>query len=85
DLARYEDQIDQTEGFLVLDEEANEEPADADSLLSIGQEWVLNHDHVSDQMLAEARAYREQLNSDEALKEQLIQKRYEEHRLLAAL
>ncbi|WP_195852540.1 ATP-binding protein [Aerococcus sanguinicola] len=85
DLARYEDQMDQTDGFLVLDEDQAEEEPSQDSLLTIGQEWVLNHDHVSDQMLAEARAYREQLNSDEALKEQLIQKRYEEHRLLAAL
>lgn len=52
---------------------------------SKGMQWIEDHRGSAAQMLSEARAYRDKVRQHEALNQQLIEKRYEQNRLLLAL
>ncbi|KAA9297108.1 MULTISPECIES: ATP-binding protein [Aerococcus] len=71
------------EGFVIMDSvEAEAEPEEE---LNAGGQWISDHLGISEQMLAEARAYREQIRQNENLHDQIVEKRYQESRLLSAL
>lgn len=52
---------------------------------SKGMEWIEIHQGIAAQMLSEARAYRDKVRQYEDLNQQLIEKRYEQTRMLLAL
>lgn len=50
-----------------------------------GMEWIANHPTVSEQMVVEARAFRDRMRQNEEFSQELIEKRYEKDRLMSLL
>ncbi|MCI5775375.1 MAG: AAA family ATPase [Aerococcus sp.] len=59
--------------------------ATTNDTLSDGVQWIIDHQNISADMVAEARAYRQFANEDSEIHDQIVQKRYRERSLLAAL
>ncbi|WP_048728970.1 ATP-binding protein [Carnobacterium sp. 1290_CSPC] len=52
---------------------------------SSGMDWILNHPNVSEQMVVEARAFRDRMRQNEEFSQELIERRYEKQRLMSLL
>src|SRR5699024_1792536 len=50
-----------------------------------GMDWILNHPNVSEQMVVEARAFRDRMRQNEEFSQELIERRYEKQRLMSLL
>ncbi|MDO4670842.1 MAG: AAA family ATPase [Aerococcus sp.] len=63
----------------------SDENSEVSASLTPASEWIMNHRTVASEMVAEARAYREHMNSNEALHDDIVEKRYQQTTLLKAL
>ncbi|MDO4679697.1 MAG: AAA family ATPase [Aerococcus sp.] len=63
---------------------AGEEAVNSETLTPAVQ-WLLNHNGISREMVAEARAYRDHMNDNEAVHDEIVEKRYQQSTLLKAL
>ncbi|MGH2120098.1 ATP-binding protein, partial [Aerococcus sp. L_32] len=52
---------------------------------SSGMDWIVNHPNVSEQMVVEARAFRDRMRQNEEFSQELIERRYEKQRLMSLL
>lgn len=52
---------------------------------SSGMNWIVNHPNVSEQMVVEARAFRDRMRQNEEFSQELIERRYEKQRLMSLL
>lgn len=50
-----------------------------------GMEWIANHPTVSEQMVVEARAFRDRMRQNEEFSQELVERRYEKQRLMSLL
>jgi len=68
-----------------LSEGLPENPEESVNSSNLGMEWIQNHPNVSEQMVVEARAFRDRLRQNEDLSQDLIERRYEKQRLMELL
>ncbi len=52
---------------------------------TLGMEWIVNNPAVSEQMVVEARAFRDRMRQNEEFSQKLIERRYEKQRLMELL
>lgn len=68
---------DETESQLIADESTSGHSA--------GMNWIVNHPNISEQMVVEARAFRDRMRQNEEFSHELIERRYEKQRLMSLL
>lgn len=68
---------DETESQLIADESTSGHSA--------GMDWIVNHPNISEQMVVEARAFRDRMRQNEEFSQELIERRYEKQRLMSLL
>ncbi|MGX7348604.1 AAA family ATPase [Aerococcus vaginalis] len=68
-----------------VSDQMSEESTDTTDELNSGIQWILDHESISADLVSEARAYRQFANEDSEIHDQIVQKRYRERSLLAAL
>ncbi|PMC79419.1 hypothetical protein CJ191_06600 [Aerococcus viridans] len=68
---------DETESQLIADESTSGHSA--------GMNWIVNHPNISEQMVVEARAFRDRMRQNEEFSQELIERRYEKQRLMSLL